>query len=62
VINKKLPKNQTNLEEDEYKSLTLIYYGEANTMVPLVIINIGTPPKMQRSWNDDNNKTLEVMV
>jgi len=31
-------------------------------MVPLVRIGFGTSIKMQGSWNDDNNKTLEVVV
>jgi hypothetical protein len=31
-------------------------------MVPLVIVGIGTAPIMQGSWNDDDNKMLEVVV
>jgi hypothetical protein len=48
VINKKWPKNQSNSEEDEYKSLTLVYYKETNAMVPLVKAGLQTPPIMQR--------------
>jgi hypothetical protein len=36
TINKKWPENQSDLEEDEYESPTLVYCREINTMVPLV--------------------------
>jgi hypothetical protein len=36
AINKKWPENQNGIEEDEYKSPTLVHYRETNTMVPLV--------------------------
>ncbi len=35
AINKKWPKNQRGMEEDEYKSPTL-HYRETNVMVPLM--------------------------
>ncbi len=57
-----MAKNQTDPKENEYESLTLVYYKEANAMVPLVIVGIGTAPIMQGSWNDDDNKMLEVVV
>jgi hypothetical protein len=36
VINKKWPKNQSDLEENEYESPTLVYCREIDTMVPLM--------------------------
>jgi hypothetical protein len=36
TINKKWPENQCDLEEDEYKSTTLVYCKETNAMVPLM--------------------------
>jgi hypothetical protein len=36
TINKKWPKNQRDLEENEYKSLALVYYKEVDAMVPLL--------------------------
>jgi hypothetical protein len=36
AINKKWLENQSDLEEDEYESLTLVYYREINEMVPLM--------------------------
>jgi hypothetical protein len=35
VINKKWLENQNNLEENEYKSPTIVYYKEIDMMVPL---------------------------
>jgi hypothetical protein len=36
-------------KEDTYESLTLIYYKEANPLVPLVRVGIETPSRMGRS-------------
>jgi hypothetical protein len=46
AINKKWPKDQSNPEEDEYKSSTLIYYMETNIMVPMEKVGLQNPPKM----------------
>ncbi len=62
AINKKWPKNQSNSEEDEYKSPTLVYCREINVVVPLVRLGLQTPLKMQGSWSDDDTKTLEVVI
>jgi hypothetical protein len=36
TINKTWPENQNSLDENEYKSPTLVYYKEIDAMVPLV--------------------------
>jgi hypothetical protein len=41
TINKKWPENQCDLEDNEYESLTLIYYKETDVMVPLVKVGYG---------------------
>jgi hypothetical protein len=46
TINKKWPKNQSDLEEDEYKSPTLVYCREIDAMVPLVRAGLQTPLRM----------------
>jgi hypothetical protein len=49
------------LKEDEYKSPTLLYYKEIDTMVPLVKVGLQTSPRiLQGSWNDGNIGTLEA--
>jgi len=49
IINKKWPKNQSNPEEDEYESPTLVYCRETDAMVPLVRAGLWTQLKMQGS-------------
>jgi len=61
TINKKWLENQNNLDENEYKSPTFVYSRETYTMVPLVRASFQTPPRMQRSWNDDIG-TSKVVV
>jgi hypothetical protein len=62
AINKKWLKNQSNLEEDEYESPTLVYCKEIDVMVPLVRAGLHIPPKMQGSWSDENAKISKAMV
>jgi hypothetical protein len=62
AINKKWPKNQSDLEEYEYKSPTLVYYKEIDAIVPLVKACLQTPPRMQGSQNDDDAKMSETMA
>jgi hypothetical protein len=59
-INKKWSKNQSDPEEDEFESPTLVYCRGTNAMVPLVRVDLQTPPRMQGSWSDDDIGTLEV--
>jgi len=40
AINKKWPENQSDLGENECKSLTLVYCKETNAMVPVVKKNL----------------------
>jgi hypothetical protein len=62
-INKKWLENQNDPKEDKYESPTLVYYRETNTMVPpLVRDGLQTPSRMQGCWNDDDAKTLKVVV
>jgi hypothetical protein len=62
AINKKCPKNLSNLEEDKYKSTTIVYYREIEAMVPLARACFQTPLRMQRSWSNDNASTPEATV
>ncbi len=61
-MNKRWLENQSNPKEDKYESPTLVYCKETNTMVPLVRDGLQIPSRMQGSWNDDDAKTLKVMV
>ncbi len=61
-INKKWPENQSDLEENEYRSVTHVYCRETNAMVPLMKVNLQIPPRMQGYWSDDNAKMLKIVV
>jgi len=61
VIKKRL-EIESNQEEYEYESTTLVYCKEVNMMVPLVRVSVGILLKMQGFWNNDNDKTLEIVV
>jgi hypothetical protein len=56
------PENQSDPEEDKYKSPTLVYCRETNTMVPLLGASLETPPRMQGSWSDNNIEMSKAMV
>ncbi len=62
TINKKWLENQNNSDENEYESPTFVYCRETYTMVPLVRASFQTPPRMQRSWNDNDTRTSKVVV
>jgi hypothetical protein len=61
AINKKWPKNQSDLKEDEYESTTLVYCTKTNTM-PLVRICLYTLPRMQGSWNNNDAEMPKIKV
>jgi hypothetical protein len=62
AINKKWPKNQSDLKEDNYESPTLIHCREPYPTVPLMRICLQTPLRVQGSWNDNAAIMLEVVV
>jgi hypothetical protein len=62
TINKKWQDNQNDTKENKYESPTFVYCKEIDAMVPLVRAGLQTPLRMQGSWNDNNAKTLKVMV
>jgi hypothetical protein len=57
TIGKKWPEYQTKLEEDTYESPNLVYYKDADVLVPIVKTCVETTPPMLESWNDSDEDT-----
>jgi hypothetical protein len=62
TIRKKWPKNQIDPKEDTYKSPRLVYYKDADALVPVVRTNIETMPPRLESWSDNDKDKPEDMV
>jgi hypothetical protein len=62
IINIKWLKNQSDLKQNKYESPTLVYCIETYAMVPLVRVHLEIPPRMQRSWSDDDAIMPKVVV